>query len=168
MLRQRTSVWSQLYFQVRVLIKNGNQTVALNTWTQVTGFVADAAYPGSEVVSNAVVVNGTKTGATITAYMVYGYEYGSHHPGAMLARGDALQAIGKPEQAIEAYKRASTLAPTSALPHALRAQTFERMKRPAEAEQAYREGLKLIRTTRISPTTWPSCWPARKSGSMTP
>lgn len=38
----------------------------------------------------------------------------------MLGRGDALLALGKGDQAVEAYARAASLAPTSALPHALR------------------------------------------------
>lgn len=37
-----------------------------------------------------------------------------------------------------ALRGPASLAPTSALPHALRAQAFERMKRPTEAEQASR------------------------------
>jgi len=63
--------------------------------------------------------------------------------GAMLGRGDALLALGKGEQAVEAYARAASLAPTSALPHALRGQAFERMKRPLDAEAAYRAGIKI-------------------------
>ena len=63
--------------------------------------------------------------------------------GAMLGRGDALLALGKGDQAVEAYARAASLAPTSALPHALRGQAFERMKRLADAEAAYRAGIKI-------------------------
>lgn len=63
--------------------------------------------------------------------------------GAMLGRGDALLALGKGDQAVDAYARAASLAPTSALPHALRGQAFERMKRPADAEAAYRAGIKI-------------------------
>jgi|GEM_PF-2438521 len=63
--------------------------------------------------------------------------------GAMLGRGDALLALGKGDQAVEAYARAASLVPTSALPHALRGQAFERMKRPADAEAAYRAGIRI-------------------------
>lgn len=63
--------------------------------------------------------------------------------GAMLGRGDALLALGKGDQAVEAYARAASLAPTSALPHALRGQAFERMKRPLDAEAAYRAGIQV-------------------------
>ncbi len=63
--------------------------------------------------------------------------------GAMLGRGDALLALGKGDQAVEAYARAASLVPTSALPHALRGQAFERMKRPADAEAAYRAGIRV-------------------------
>jgi Tfp pilus assembly protein PilF len=61
----------------------------------------------------------------------------------MMARGDALQALGRSEQALEAYRRAVPMAPSSALPHALVAQTLQRLKRNGEAEKAYREALRL-------------------------
>jgi tetratricopeptide (TPR) repeat protein len=62
---------------------------------------------------------------------------------AVLARGDALQMLGRHEQAVEAYRRAATLLPQSVLPHLQRARALERMEKFAEAEAAYREGLKV-------------------------
>lgn len=69
---------------------------------------------------------------------------------AVVARGDALQALGRSEQALgrseqalDAYQRAIAMAPGSSLPHALMAQTLAHLKRPAEAEKAYREALRI-------------------------
>jgi len=64
-------------------------------------------------------------------------------PNAVLARADALQMLGRHEQAIEGYRRAATLLPQSALPHLQRGRVLERMEKLAEAEAAYREGLKV-------------------------
>lgn len=62
---------------------------------------------------------------------------------AQLGRAEALGALGRVPQALEAYQKATTLAPRSALPHAMRAQLLEQEKRMDEAETAYREGLAI-------------------------
>ena len=51
--------------------------------------------------------------------------------------------LGRHEQAIEAYQRAARLLPQSVVPHLQRARALERMEKFAEAEAAYREGLKV-------------------------
>lgn len=56
---------------------------------------------------------------------------------AMLARTQ-----GKTEQALDAFNRAALLAPSSALPNALRGQLLERQNRFDEAESAYRNALR--------------------------
>lgn len=60
---------------------------------------------------------------------------------SVLARGDALQMLGRHEQAIEAYQRAARLLPQSVVPHLqARAGAHGKVRR---AEAAYREGLKV-------------------------
>ncbi|MFC4124950.1 hypothetical protein [Nocardia rhizosphaerae] len=53
------------------MTKNGNSSALPNTFTKVTAWTADTGtYPGSSVVSDNLVVQGPKSGATISASIV--------------------------------------------------------------------------------------------------
>lgn len=47
-------------------------TIAYNTWTKVTGWTADTAnYPGTTIVSDGLVAQSAKTGATVSAQVTW-------------------------------------------------------------------------------------------------
>jgi Flp pilus assembly protein TadD/ketosteroid isomerase-like protein len=64
-------------------------------------------------------------------------------PEPMLGLAVAAQGMGKTELALQAYQSAAMLSPTDPLPSALRGQYLEQLKRPAEAELAYRDALRV-------------------------
>jgi Flp pilus assembly protein TadD len=64
-------------------------------------------------------------------------------PGPMLGLAMAAQGLGKTELALQAYKSAAMLSPADPMPSALRGQYLEQLKRPAEAELAYRDALRV-------------------------
>jgi len=64
-------------------------------------------------------------------------------PEPMLGLAMAAQGLGKSELALQAFQSAALLAPFDPMPSALRGQYLEQLKRPAEAELAYREALRV-------------------------
>lgn len=64
-----TKVYSSVTFLPMGMKKSGTATVPQNVAALVTGWSADAAYPGTVVTANKLVSSGPKSGATITASM---------------------------------------------------------------------------------------------------
>lgn len=64
-------VWQAVTFLLSGMTKNGTQNFT-TSWALLTGWTADTGtYPGSTVVSNALQVQGGKTGATISVSLPF-------------------------------------------------------------------------------------------------
>lgn len=69
-----TEVWSS--WTPMGMLKSGTQNTAGSTTTvQVTGWVNNPSYPGSSVVSNALVISGAKSDASISASVKFVNRY---------------------------------------------------------------------------------------------
>jgi len=64
-------------------------------------------------------------------------------PEPLLGLALAAQRLGKTALALQAYESAALLAPADPLPVAMRGQYLEQLKRPADAEMAYRDALRI-------------------------
>lgn len=93
-----TIVWQAVTFLPSRMTKNGTQNFT-TSWALLTGWTANTGtYPGSTVVSNALQVQGGKTGATISVSLPYTSSFGYTKTarillnGTVIATGDGVSA----------------------------------------------------------------------------
>ena len=70
--------------------KNANQTLSNAGWNMVTGWTADAAYPGTQIVANQLKMSGAGTGKTVTAVVSYSTSFANIHS-AQLYKNNVAQ-----------------------------------------------------------------------------
>lgn len=85
-----TLVWQAVTFLPSRMTKTGTQNFT-TSWALLTGWTADTAnYPGSTVVSNALQVQGGKTGATISVSLPYTGSFTNPHTARILVNGTVV------------------------------------------------------------------------------
>ncbi|NCL74276.1 hypothetical protein [Rhodococcus sp. YH1] len=85
-----TLIWQAVTFLPSRMTKTGTQNFT-TSWALLTGWTADTAnYPGSTVVSNALQVQGGKSGATITASLPYTGSFTNPHTARILLNGSVI------------------------------------------------------------------------------
>lgn len=85
-----TLVWQAVTFLPSRMTKTGTQNFT-TSWALLAGWTADTAnYPGSTVVSNALQVQGGKTGATISVSLPYTGSFTNPHTARILVNGSVV------------------------------------------------------------------------------